>query len=417
MQCDVLVVGAGPAGSSAAHACAEAGLDTVFIDRKKAVGLPVSCSGAVGSYLLPFLPFKVPPSLLEYKIEGLEFVVDDLSFIRRGGPWTSYAINRPSFDKWLSEKAQSAGAQLLLETEFLDLSFDNNQVATKAFVKRGGKKEEIIFKVLIGADGVNSKVLEKLGKRSKGARIGKAVVYEYHGVNLESPTMDQVYFGDFAPGGYAHIFPVSEGGANVGVGSIDESIDIERCFEGFVSHPRVQAQLIGAKKVKEKSGVVSFDSLSESRQYGNVLFAGEAASQNIKPLVEGFFPAIICGDIAGKTASRYLLEGGALESYQMNLDRKLGPIFRESDKLIGMLEDISEIKNEKAYLLLAGLSGNIFPAEEILNLKDRDYEEIKSQLIEWTRSEARQAFLNFSERAAIFYLNLFRWLNSKIYKL
>jgi digeranylgeranylglycerophospholipid reductase len=417
MGCDVLVVGAGPAGSSAAYTCANAGLDTIFIDKEKDVGLPVSCSGAVGSYLIPFLPFKIPPDLLEYKIEGLEFVVDDISFIRRGGPWTSYAIDRYSFDKWLSERAQDTGAQLLLETEFLDLSFDENQVATKALLKRDGKKEEVKFKVLIGADGVNSKVLERLGKRKDNPRLGKAVVYEYQGANLESPVMDQVYFGDFAPGGYAHIFPISANNANVGVGSILYDANIEKCFEEFISQSRVRVQLKGAKKVQEKSGVVYFDNLSASRQYGNILFAGESASQNIKPLVEGFLPAIICGDIAGKTASRYLHEGEPLESYQRNLRRKLGPIFKESDKLIGMLEEISEIKDEKSYLLLAGLSGNIFPGEEILKLKERDYEEIKSQLIEWTQSRSRQTFLTFSERAAIFYLNLFRRLNSKIYKL
>jgi len=42
--CDVLVVGAGPAGSSAAKACAEAGLDTVVVDKRLAVGYPVSCA-------------------------------------------------------------------------------------------------------------------------------------------------------------------------------------------------------------------------------------------------------------------------------------------------------------------------------------------------------------------------------------
>jgi digeranylgeranylglycerophospholipid reductase len=304
MKCDVLVVGSGPAGSSAAYACAKAGLETVFIDRKKEVGIPITCSGAVGSYLFAFLPFKVPKRFLEHRIEGLEFIVEDLSFVRKGAPWTSYAIDRSAFDLWLAERAQKAGAELLLDTEFTNLKFDSHKQANKAVIRQDGKIKELEFRVLIGADGVESKVLERLGKRRKEARLGRAVVYEYKGVNLDFPDLDQLYFGDFAPGGYAHIFPLSEDRANVGVGSIDEKSDIKKCFTKFLSHPRIQPQLKGAVKVREKSGRVSFEHLSSRRQYNNVLLAGEAASQNIKPLVEGFLPSIICGDIAGKTAAR-----------------------------------------------------------------------------------------------------------------
>ncbi|MFQ5800761.1 MAG: FAD-dependent monooxygenase, partial [Candidatus Hydrothermarchaeales archaeon] len=174
MKCDVLIVGAGPAGSSAAHACAAAGLDTIFIDRKKEVGVPVSCSGAIGSYLIPLLPFKIPKRLLEWKLEGLEFFVNDVSLIRTGSPWTSYAIDRSSFDAWLAERAQAAGAELLLETELIDLRTDVNQQITKAVVKKGGRTREVEFSVLIGADGVESRVLEKLGERKRSARLGKA---------------------------------------------------------------------------------------------------------------------------------------------------------------------------------------------------------------------------------------------------
>jgi digeranylgeranylglycerophospholipid reductase len=417
MKCDVLVVGAGPAGSSAAYACAKAGLETVFIDRKKEVGIPITCSGAVGSYLFGFLPFKVPKRLLEHRIEGLEFIVEDISFVRRGGPWTSYAIDRSAFDLWLSKRAQNAGAELLLETEFTDLKFDSQRRVKKAVLTREGKIKEVEFSVLIGADGAESKVLERLGKRRKGAKLGRAVVYEYKGVNLDSSDMDQLYFGDFAPGGYAHIFPLSEDRANVGVGTIDEKIDINKCFTKLLSHPRVHSQLKGAEQVREKSGRVSFEWLSDRRHYDNVLFAGEAASQNIKPLVEGFLPSIICGDIAGKTAFRHIRDGAPLESYQENLDRVLGPIFNESDKLIELLGDISELKGEKSYLLLAGLTGNIFTPKDVLSLKDSKPDMIKERLGSLKKSKTKQTIRYLTERGVITYLHARRWINSKIYKL
>ena len=57
IKCDVLVVGAGPAGSSAARAAAEAGASTICIDKKEEIGHPVQCAEGIGTYLFPLLPF------------------------------------------------------------------------------------------------------------------------------------------------------------------------------------------------------------------------------------------------------------------------------------------------------------------------------------------------------------------------
>jgi geranylgeranyl reductase family protein len=401
MKCEVLIIGAGPAGSGAAHACAKAGLNTVFVDRKKEVGLPIACSGAIGSYLIPFLPFQVPNKLLESRIAGLEFISEEISYTRTGGPWQSYAIDRASFDKWLAKRAQKAGAELLLHTELENLDFINRGLAERAIFKEGGGQENIEFEVLIGADGANSRVLDLLGEREPGARLGKALVYEYEGVELESPEMDQIFFGDFAPGGYAHLFPLSGGRANVGLGTIIDETNLKNCFEDFISIPSISAQLKGARILKEKSGYVAFDRMSKKPQYGNVLLAGEAGSQNIKPLVEGFLPSIICADIAGKTAARHILQGEPLENYQNNLNKKLGLIFKESNKLAGVLEEISDIKDKSSYLLLFGLTS----------------QEIKKIIIKRVNSKSRLVFSKVSEKAAIYYLNLLRRINSKIYKL
>jgi digeranylgeranylglycerophospholipid reductase len=416
MKCDVLIVGGGPGGSSAAHACATAGLNTVFIDRKAEIGVPVSCSGAIGSYLIPLLPFKIPKDFLTWKIEELEFFVDDVSLSRKGGPWTSFAIDRTSFDVWLAERAKQAGAELLLETELKDLTIDEDRKAAKAVIAREGMIEEIEFEVLIGADGTNSTVLENLGKRKRDARIGRAVVYEFSGVDLSSPHSDQLYFGDFAPGGYAHIFPISEDRANVGVGTIIEDADINACFEEFLNIPRVNAQLSHAKIVREKSGIVPFEPLSDRRQYGNILLAGDAASQNLKPLVEGFLPSIICGNIAGETAVAHLKRGEPLESYQKNIDRKLGAVFKESDMLINVLEEISDLNTDVAHVLTAGLCCNILSIKDVEGLKEAKYEDVRKELIAWKNSKIKQVMLDFYEGFAVLYFHVSSWINSKIYK-
>ncbi|GBE18900.1 hypothetical protein BMS3Abin16_01510 [archaeon BMS3Abin16] len=417
MKCDVLVVGAGPAGCSAAAACGAAGLKTIVVERKPEIGVPITCSGAIGSYLLPYLPFKTPKNLLKHSIEGLEFIVDEVSYVRRGGPWSSYAIDRSAFDKWLSQRAVDSGADLIMSAEFIDATLDKSWSGGRAQIRKKDEIIEVDFKVMIGADGARSRVLETLGERVSDARMGQAVVYEYEGVTLESPELDQLYFGDFAPGGYAHIFPLSDNRANIGVGTIASDADLRQCFQDFVALPRVKAQLKDGRPVLEKSGTVSFEPLSLRRQYGSVLLAGEAASQNIKPLVEGFLPAIICGDVAGKTAARHLLNGESLSRYQRNLDRRLGLILRESDRLISLLEDISDLSGRKSYLLLSGLCGNLISPREVSKLALGDEEDITSRLESWNKSRLKQFLSNASERLAIIYLHAQAAVNNKIYKL
>lgn len=404
IECDVLVVGAGPAGCSAARAAVERGLNTVLIDKKGEIDASSSFAGAVGSYLFPFLPIKIPGEMLTWKIDELQFHSHGIVVNRRGGPWTSYAIDRSEFDSWLVDSAVEAGAELHLGTELIDLEFINNRVA-EARLKTKNGEETIKPKVVIAADGVNSTVLEKLGVRRENPIIGSGISYELENVDLAYPHADQLFFGDFVPGGYAYIFPLSPNRANVGVGSIAAE-DIEQCLKEFTALPAVKEQIKNARIVNEKRGQVPFSHPSDRCRYGNVLFAGDAAAQNIKPLIEGFLPAIICGDIAGATAAGHLNDGKPLELYEKNIEKKLGLLFRESDRYIDVMEEFSHSTKEERHLLLMGLCSNVFSIGDIETLKTENYDMLKQRLNNWKNSKTRQFMTNFSERIAIRYLRL-----------
>jgi len=411
MDCDVLIVGAGPAGSSAAYAAASGGAKTVFLDRKREIAEEEQFSGVVSAYLLPYLPFHMPWELIEHEVRGVRFVVEDVVFERRGRLWRSYAIDRPGFERFLAERAVDAGAELLLETEFHSIQQRGHEWRA---VLRGGVRSAG-FKVLIGADGALSQVLRSLG--IGGARLGRAVVYEFGNLRLDAPDMDEIYFGGFAPGGYAHIFPISETRANIGVGSILEGVDLERCFKSFLSHPRVRSQMRGARKVREKSGVIVFERPRRALRHGQVLMAGEAAGQNIKPFVEGFLPSIICGHLAGRAAAGHVLRGEPLTGYERSVERKLGSVFRESEKLVGLIEEITEEKGGKSHILLAGLCGNVFLPGELPALRCAGLEGMRKRLLQRLSSRPRMAFTRVAEDLGLLYLQLLNLVNSKVYKL
>lgn len=379
-ECDVLVVGAGPAGSSAARAAAEAGANTIFIDKKREIGVPVQCAEAIGEYLIPFLPFKIPEEQLIWKIDGMSFWAEGIAIERSGGFWSAYAINREKIDEWLANKAIVAGAKLHLETELTDLEFSEKYHVTKAIVKTGEGMEEIVPKVVIAADGVHSKVLNKLGFTNLKDKCGEVLSFELNNLNLYKPTYEQLYIGDFAPGAYAYIFPLSESRANVGVASSFPGKKLERCYAEFLEIPEVKEQLKNGTKVVEKSGWAPIHYLTDKWVYGNILLVGDVANQNFKPFVEGILPAIICGDIAGRTAYNFINGKNSLNDYPKSVIDKLGKFFLESDRVLDRLHELSKSLDKKEHLLRLGLFANVFSLEEITKINFEDYIALKRRL-------------------------------------
>ncbi len=380
-----MVVGGGPAGSSAARAAAEAGANTIFIDKKKEIGVPVQCAEAIGEYIIPFLPFTIPEEQLIWKIDGMSFWAEGIIIERSGGFWSGYAINREKIDKWLANNAIVAGARFHLDTELIDMEFSENYHVTKAIVKAGDGLEEIVPKVVIAADGVHSKVLNKLGFANPKDKCGEVISFELNNLNLYKPTYEQLYIGDFAPGAYAYIFPLSKNRANVGVTSLFPGKKLERCYAEFLEIPEVKKQLKNGDKVAEKSGWAPIHYLTDKWVYGDVLLAGDAANQNFKPFVEGIIPAIICGGIAGETAYNFIKGRNSLNDYQKRVKDKLGKFFLESDYALDLLRHVpGESLDKKEHLLRFGLFASVFSAKQINKLRSEKYEILKRRLGEWS---------------------------------
>ena len=404
MKCDVLVVGAGPAGSSAARAATETGVKTIFIDKKKEIGVPVQCAECIGRFLFPYLPFKIPKEQLTWKLDGVSFWADDIKIERSGGIWSSYAINRKTFDKWLADNAVNAGAKLLTNAELVDFEIENENNVKRAFIRTPKGEIRIEPKVVIAADGVDSTVLKLLGFNiNKNNNCGEILSYEMKNLNIEKPNYDQVFMGDFAPGAYGFIFPKSESTANIGVGRLFQNKDLEKCFEEFLEVPHVKGQVKNGITMEEKSGWAPFRYVVDTCVYGNILLCGDSANQNFKPFVEGFLPAIICGNIAGKTAFDYLTSNTSLDSYIKNTNNKLGVLFRESDRLGGLIYDLVKSSDKKDRLLMLGISTNVLSLNEIEKLKDKNYNTIKNGLKEWNSSKIKQFSTIISEKLNLLY--------------
>ena len=383
VNCDVLVVGCGPAGASAARAAAVRGAKVICIEKKSEIGVPVQCAEGVGTYLFPFLPFKIPKNQLKWRINGISFWVDGETVVRKGRFWSGYTLNRDEFEKWLVKEAVKAGVSVRTNASLVGLKRKNKNVE-EAVVIQNGRKSVIKAKTIVAADGSESAVLSLLGlyKRTKW-NTAEVYSWELRGLELKSPHLEQVYLGDFAPGGYGYIFPKSRDTANVGVGAAVRNRPIKSYYDAFTKLPQVKEQLAGAIRVKEKTKRAVWGNITDELVRGNVITAGDAANHNLKPFIEGILPAVVSGDLAGELAHA-ISTGKKVTSkqYAERFELKLRPYFGFSNAIQKKCNQLFRMKHKKKHVLFAGLAAQLFELEELDELKRLDYEALKVRFVE-----------------------------------
>lgn len=154
---DVVVVGAGPAGSSTAKAAARAGLKVLLVDDKIEIGVPCKCGEFVPSLnemrrLAPNAPnleemFDPPANCIVNRTKFIRFVFGDMKEITI--PFEGIVVDRKSFDKHLANEAARAGADISPKTAINDIDVDKMILSGRDYEKR----IELKAKTIVGADG------------------------------------------------------------------------------------------------------------------------------------------------------------------------------------------------------------------------------------------------------------------------
>jgi geranylgeranyl reductase family protein len=172
---DVIVVGAGPAGSIAAYECTKRGLTTLLLE-KSLIPREKPCGGAVMYRGIRILRGHLPRNLVEQKIYGLRFALPNgakSEFI--SDKMIGITVLRDRFDEYLAKRAVDAGSELLENTPVIHASTSNDSALVR--LKDG---REFRSNFLIGADGVNSIVSRSLGLRPQRKDLTKV------GLGMES---------------------------------------------------------------------------------------------------------------------------------------------------------------------------------------------------------------------------------------
>lgn len=324
---DVVVVGGGPAGATAAHELARKGHDVLLLDR---AGRIKPCGGAVPPQLLE--DFDVPESVLVNRVDTARILsprgrhVD----IPVGNGFVGM-VDRDHFDEWLRFRAASAGAERRTGT-FTALERNRDGTVDVHFTEgasRQGESTRVRARLVVGADGA----LSQVAKQALPAEAARARhVFAYHEV-IRSPEAseafgpercDVYYTGRLSPDFYAWVFPHGDT-TSVGTGSLQKGFALRNA----VKQLREETGLDGMETIRREGAPIPLEPLRRWDDGRNVVLAGDAAGVVAPASGEGIFYAMTGGRVAAMAASEALVTGDmrALASARKTFMKTHGQVF------------------------------------------------------------------------------------------
>ena len=303
---DVIVVGGGPSGATAAHEMAQAGRSVLLLERASRIK---PCGGAIPPCLLD--EFNIPRSLLKAEIQSARMISPTRQKVDMPIEGTFVGmVDRDEFDPWLRDRAEQAGATVAIGA-FKALNYRDDGSIRVSYVAKDEDQELIhaTARCVLGADGARSKV----------ARLGipnhadVPWVLAYHEI-VEAP--DQAtedydpercevwYQGDLSPDFYAWVFPHGHS-ASIGVGSAHKDFSAKRS----VADLREISGLDQAPTIRKEGAPIPMKPMKRWDDGRGILVCGDAAGVVAPASGEGIYYAMLCGRLSATAINTFLATG------------------------------------------------------------------------------------------------------------
>ncbi len=303
---DAVVVGGGPAGTTAATDLARRGLHVLLLDK---AGRIKPCGGAIPPRLIS--DFEIPDSLLVGRATLARMVApSDRQVDMPVGGFVGM-VDRCVFDEWLRKRASTAGAERRTGT-FETVTRDDDGTAVVHYKEKGeGGQRSVRARVVIGADGANSAVARATMPRDEQVPY----VFAYHEI-IRSPELghaafdrarcDVYYQGRISPDFYGWVFPHGET-TSVGMGTAVKGYSLR----DSVGRLREATGLDTAETVRREGAPIPLRPKKRWDNGRDVLLIGDAAGVVAPASGEGIYYAMFSGRLAAEAVESYLQTGDA----------------------------------------------------------------------------------------------------------
>ncbi|HEY9164829.1 MAG TPA: NAD(P)/FAD-dependent oxidoreductase [Candidatus Kryptonia bacterium] len=321
---DVIVVGAGPAGSTAAQHAAMGGADVLLLEKDREVGVPVRCGEAVDHEgLVRFL--QPDKKFIAAEIRNFKLIAPDGTVVKPNIEGVGYVLDRKVFDYELARMAADQGAEVVTKA-YVDGLTMNDGTVNGITVQYHGERLTIKGKIVIGADGVESRVGRWAGIDTTVSMhdMESAAQVTAANVDVEEDTC-YFYFGEkYAPGGYLWVFPKGNKTANIGLGVAADMSKKKHALKFLDEFMR--DNFPNASVLTTLAGGVPCAETLERMTMPGLMLVGDAAHQVNPVSGGGIISGMIGGKIAGEVASEIVKSGDMylLRRYEKEWEDSLG---------------------------------------------------------------------------------------------
>lgn len=318
-QYDLVIIGSGPAGATVGRFAAAAGLAVLLVDKKQELGAPIQCSGAVSRHALEEVGVPLDEEfILEpvygfgiYDQAGTSTKIDyrqlkgDEYGTGPGRKPLGYVVDRRRFDRFLMTQAERAGVETWLKTEgkgYRSLPDGHCEV----YLQRFNEEITVSCKVLVGADGLMSQVGKWAGLQTHIKITELAGCLQFIVDNVETEGLLEIITGhEWAPGGYAWVFPKGHGYAEIGLGVIPTMTkhSAQWHLDKFMKQSFFRERFKNSRILEVQGGGVPLAAPLRTQYADNLILVGDAA-RHVNPITGGGIHTALSG---GKIAAEFLI--------------------------------------------------------------------------------------------------------------
>lgn len=321
---DVIVVGAGPAGSTCARYAAQGGASVLLLEKDRDIGMPVRCGEAVSNRSLERI-VDIDPRWIAATIKRFRLVSPAGHVVEPDLGGHGYVLERRIFDYDLARLAAEAGAHVQTKSYVDGLLSDADGWSGVSMLWKG-ERREVHARILVGADGVESRVGKWAGidTTTHLRDMETCAQMTLTGVDLEDDVCEFYFGNDTAPMGYLWVFPKGNGMANVGVGisgMASKKRAAIRYLQDFIAE-----RFPGAGVLTTVAGGVPCAVTVDTLVKNNVVLVGDAAHQ-VNPMSGGGITSgMIGGRIAGEAIAAAIVHGdlALLQNYPRQWEKEVG---------------------------------------------------------------------------------------------
>ncbi|MDW0137675.1 MAG: NAD(P)/FAD-dependent oxidoreductase [Nitrososphaeraceae archaeon] len=312
---DILIVGGGPAGLSAAYSAARKNAKTLVLEKDDSIAQNIRTSGV--SWIDDMKRLAIPEKCYN-AIKNFRIISPSKDIVLRGKTPKSCVLDVRSTYQYLATLAAREGAEISVRSEVQSVKSNSNRISgVVANTTRG--KMEIDSDLVIDASGFNSVVARRSGLARNWTRYGIGAEYECYCDDIDPETWILMVGHKYSDAGYAWIFPISKQRVRIGTGvGRPESITdpIKKLNSIMESKIKPLDELRNIQPIEFHYGFIPNEGSRKSTIFDGLMLVGDSAGQANPLVLEGIRFAIEFGRVAGEVGANSLSKGCTRESLE-----------------------------------------------------------------------------------------------------